>query len=232
MYIYIYNEQLDAASLNVRVMKRLGKREEIEKWIKEKNMKILALQETHIAEDTCEIRDEYSWYFSGQRTIAPTPQGDTFAGVRWIIDNKYKKYCKDIKPISDRPTTITLAGRGIDLVIISYYAPTVTNTEQDKDQFWEELEKEYNKVKRWATVIMVGDANARIKCAMGRTESKYIGKHTFNPHDPGLALTALTQYNRDAPTSFCETHDMILSNTFKKQDKYLATHGNRNKTNR
>lgn len=47
-------------------MKRAGKREEIEKWMKKKGIQILAIQETHIDQNARESRAEYTWHFSGE----------------------------------------------------------------------------------------------------------------------------------------------------------------------
>eukprot|EP00959_Pyramimonas_sp_CCMP1952_P366093 7667383-Pyramimonas_sp.AAC.1 len=69
---------LGIATLNARGVRQAGKREEIESWMKAKNIHILALQETHIAQNSKESRNEYTWLFSGEEHVSA---GQFAAGV-------------------------------------------------------------------------------------------------------------------------------------------------------
>ncbi len=61
-----YGKIIRIATLSAHGMKRVGKREEIEAWMKRKGIHILVIQETAIEQDSREIRGEYTWYFSGE----------------------------------------------------------------------------------------------------------------------------------------------------------------------
>ena len=49
-----YGEEFHIGTLNTRGIKRHGKREEIEAWMTQNKVKILAIQETHVDKDTRE----------------------------------------------------------------------------------------------------------------------------------------------------------------------------------
>ena len=61
-----YATTLKIATLNVKGMKRMGKREEVEVWMKDNYVQILALQETYIGQNAREARKGYTCFFSGE----------------------------------------------------------------------------------------------------------------------------------------------------------------------
>ena len=63
----IKDTEINIATINVRGINKAGSREEIEQWMKEKNVKIAALQETKTTHNTRECRKNYTFYFSGQK---------------------------------------------------------------------------------------------------------------------------------------------------------------------
>eukprot|EP00959_Pyramimonas_sp_CCMP1952_P092713 1940222-Pyramimonas_sp.AAC.1 len=69
---------LGIATLNARGMRQAGKREKFESWMKAKNIHILALQETHISQNSKESRNECTWFFSGEERVSA---GQFAAGV-------------------------------------------------------------------------------------------------------------------------------------------------------
>ena len=52
------------ATLNIQGPNMIGKRQEIEKWMEEKRIDILCIQETKINCNATEKRNGYTWYFS------------------------------------------------------------------------------------------------------------------------------------------------------------------------
>ena len=50
--------------MNMVTAKESGKREMVEKWMKEHEVVILAIQETKINQNIKEARKEYTWFFS------------------------------------------------------------------------------------------------------------------------------------------------------------------------
>ena len=105
------------ATLNIRGTKKLGVRNEIEKWMKSKDIKILALQETRVNQNTRESRKQYTWFFSGEGG-----RKEYTGGVAIIVHNSYLQYIEDIEPITDRIMYITLRGT-MPTTIITVYMP-------------------------------------------------------------------------------------------------------------
>ena len=93
------------ATLNTRSLKKPGMREEIEKWMNENEIMVLALQDTRIEQNQKEARGAYTWYMSGE-----TKQKDIekyTAGVGLVIDNNFAKYVEDVIPHrQNHPTKI------------------------------------------------------------------------------------------------------------------------------
>ena len=60
------NNKYNYATCNVTGVNKKGKRQEIEIWMKKKDISILAIQETFVKYNTKEGRREYCWYLSGE----------------------------------------------------------------------------------------------------------------------------------------------------------------------
>ena len=66
----------------------------------EKNPLCMGVAETHNVHSQMEIRESYTWYFSGLDKKGNTNR--TEAGVAVVIPNKYKNYILDLIPIYER----------------------------------------------------------------------------------------------------------------------------------
>ena len=53
------------ATLNLRGLKQVGKREEVERWMDQHSIDILAAQETHTSQNSREKRKDYTWFMNG-----------------------------------------------------------------------------------------------------------------------------------------------------------------------
>ena len=65
--------------------------------MKKHDIAILALQETKTKHTHREIRDDYTWFFSGEHG-----EDTQCHGVGFVIRNDYKKYIYLISPVNDR----------------------------------------------------------------------------------------------------------------------------------
>ena len=171
------------ATINVRGMITAGKREEIEKWMKENNIVIAVIQETRIKHNTREARKNYTWYFSGEQG---RQQKDGYtAGVGIVISNKQTQHIKDIEPISDRLMYITLKGN-LQITIINTHIPAADRPQDEKYDIYKQISQLLRKRKNKGPTYLAGDMNARIQKAQTDEESRYIGEHTFEPDtEPG-----------------------------------------------
>ena len=134
---------------NTRGLKKPGMREEIEKWIKENEIMVLALQETRIEQNQKEARGAYTWYMSGE-----TKQKEIdkyIAGVGFVIDNNFANYVEDVIPHTDRIIQLKLKGP-CNINVFSIYLPPATTTNsaennwtQFKEDVYQQLEAITNK---------------------------------------------------------------------------------------
>ena len=78
--------------------------------MEEHKLTVLAIQETHMEANTREVRDKYTWFFSGGSELIKG--GKQFeAGVGFVISNAIMNAVIDIEPINDRLCGLVLRGR-------------------------------------------------------------------------------------------------------------------------
>jgi len=93
--------------------------------------------------------------------------------------------------------------------IISVYAPTMTNPDENKEAFYKQLESVLSGILHTVKLLLIGDFNARI----GRDDDKWplvMGKHGIRKcNSNGELLLAL-----------CSEFELIVTNTvFKQKDE-------------
>ena len=119
--------------MNIQGIMQLGKRATIEAWMKENNIHIMTLQETHSQSNTMESRQTYGWYFSGNESGQRE-----WAGVATVIDPKCIKYIAEAIPVSPRIQVLVL-GSAAPTTIINVYAPQAGKPEHEKKTFYKQL---------------------------------------------------------------------------------------------
>ena len=114
------------------------------------------------------------------------------------------KYAGPPKGVNDRLMTMRLPlcrGRKF-ITIVSAYAPTMTNPDENKDKFYEDLNTVITTVPHADKLIMLGDFNARVGCDSVSWEG-VIGKHGVgNCNSNGLLLLQT-----------CAEHGLLITNT-------------------
>ena len=65
-------------------------------------------------------------------------------------------------PISDRVMMIKLDAKPFDLVIIQCYAPTSDYSEEELEEFYEDVQKGIKQTKSTDIVYVMGDLNAKV----------------------------------------------------------------------
>ena len=164
------------------------------------NVDIAALSETRLADkgQLQEIGGGYTFFWSG-RSMEERRE----AGVGFAIKSTLVKNLEDIpKGINDRLMTaqIPLANKRT-ATVISAYAPTMTNTDETKDAFYEELDSLIASSKT-DKLILLGDFNARVGTDY-QTWPDAIGRHGVGKcNSNGHLLLRL-----------CVTHNLTITNT-------------------
>ena len=175
------------------------------------NIQIAALSETRLADEgqLTEVKAGYTFFWSGRSHEERREAGVGFA----IKSNLISKLTSLPKGMNDRLMTLRLPLRGKHhATIISAYAPTMTNPDEVKDKFYEDLETLIAAVPREDKLIILGDFNARVGTDYHAWEG-VIGRHGVGKSNSNGHLLLKT----------CATYDLLITNTIFR----LA---NRNKT--
>ena len=174
------------------------------------NIDIAALCETRFSESGSRNDLEYSFFWSGK------PEGERReAGVGFAIKKDIvTKLTEMPQPVSDRIMTMRLPlSKDNFATIISVYAPTMRNPDENKEAFYNQLASVLSGIPRTDKLLLIGDFNARI----GRDNDKWplvMGKHGIGKcNSSGELLLAL-----------CSEFELIVTNTmFKQKDERKTT---------
>ena len=190
--------------------------------MKEKDILILALQETRIGTNSREARGEYTWYMSGE--YKHKEEEKYTAGVGFVINNKCVKYVEDVIPYTDRLMQITLKGTCI-INLINLYMPQAGRPEIYKEDIYKKLEEITNKTKGKGPTYLMGDWNARMQKHQNKEERKVFGKWTLEPEKTRVQdLSDDVTWNRNRCIQFCLKHNLFVSNTkFQKTNENTAS---------
>ena len=199
--------KLNLASWNIRTMldRTYTERPErrsaiISKVLSNYQIDIAALSEVRFAESGC-IREEsgYTIYWSGKPSSERSESGVGLA----INNNIIPKLCEDPKPVSDRIMTLRLPlTHKRYCTIISIYAPTMTNTPESIDGFYDQLSQTLRGIPFSDKIILMGDFNARVGDDFS-TWKNVIGKHG----------SGKINANGERLLNFCSQFQLTITNT-------------------
>ena len=71
-------------------------------------------------------------------------------------------YDTDFKAISTRICNLRIKGKFFNYIIINVHAPTEVSTEEEKDSFYDLLQKTYEQSPSYDVKIVIGDMNAQV----------------------------------------------------------------------
>lgn len=171
---------------------------------------IAALCETRISESGSLNDMDYTFFWSGRPNGEKREAGVGFAMRRNIASMMIETPL----PISDRIMSMRLPlTKNNSATFISVYAPTLTNPDDKKEEFYNLLAETLRRVPRTDKLILMGDFNARIGSDYNKWPSvlgKYgIGKCNSN----GELLLAM-----------CSEFELTVTNTmFKQKDERKTT---------
>uniref|UniRef100_A0A8C5PLD5 Reverse transcriptase n=1 Tax=Leptobrachium leishanense TaxID=445787 RepID=A0A8C5PLD5_9ANUR len=165
------------------------------------NIDVAALCETRLANEgqLTEIGGGYTFFWCGRSS-----NEHRTSGVGFAVKNHLVRTLPSLpKGVNDRLMTLHLPlPRGKQATLISAYAPTMTNPDEIKDKFYEDLDALLSSVKRTDRLILLGDFNARV----GSDHSAWdgvIGKNGIGKCNSNGLLLLKT----------CAVHDLTITNT-------------------
>ena len=83
-------------------------------------------------------------------------------GVAVWLHRDIAKSLISYEPINSRVITVTLQAAPVNITIIQVYAPTTTDSEDEHDRFYEDVQRAINRVPRRTALFVMGDFNAKI----------------------------------------------------------------------
>lgn len=176
------------------------------------NIDFAALSESRFLEDGAltEEGSGYTFFWKGLPEGSPRQHGVAIA-IRNTLLNKLSE-----NPIglNERIMSLRLPlTKDQYITIFSVYAPTLTTSEDIKDQFYNNLDSLLKKTPKSDKVVILGDFNARVgtdaKSWQGTIGNHGIGKM----NDNGLRLL-----------TFCSQHQLVITNTlFQQPNKYKVS---------
>ena len=174
------------------------------------NIDIAALCETRLPESGSLDDFEYSFFWGGK------PEGERReATVGFAIKKDIIAKLTEMPwAVSDRIMTMRLPlNKDNFATIISVYAPTMTNPDENKEAFYNQLATVLSGIPRTDKLLLIGDFNARL----GRDNEKWplvMGKHGIGKcNSNGELLLAL-----------CSEFELIvMNNMFKQKDDRKTT---------
>jgi hypothetical protein len=173
------------------------------------NIDIAALSETRLSSSGSVTDIDYTFFWSGR------PENERReAGVGFAVKKEIVSILTEMpRPISDRIMTMRLPlDKNTYATLISVYAPTLTNSDENKEEFYNQLTTTLGKVPRTDKLLLMGDFNARI----GSDFSKWhtvIGKHGIGKCNS----------NGELLLNLCSEFELVITNTMFKQKEQRKT---------
>ena len=148
---------LRIASWNVRTLYEAGKCVQATREMQRYRLDILGVSETHwIQSGQKKLRSGELVLFSGKE------EGIHEEGVAIILSKRAQRTLRGWEAHGSRLllASFSSSNRGININILQLYAPTNAASEEDKEEFYDQLQRITEKLPRKDVNIIMGDANA------------------------------------------------------------------------
>ncbi|KAE9522281.1 hypothetical protein AGLY_017324 [Aphis glycines] len=187
--------ELKIATWNITSLFRTGSCQNLVDILNTYEIKIAALQKIRWT-GTGQLKvGEYVIFYSGL-------ENRHFFGTGFAIHKSLEPYVREFNPVSERILVLRVDTTPINMVLICVHASTEVSTNNDKDAFYEDLDRIYDKTPGNVIKIILGDLNAM--CGKESQFQPTIGKESMHniSNDNGLRII-----------SFASSKNMVISST-------------------
>lgn len=186
------------SKVELQQMDDLRKTAVIDRELHRMNVGIAALQETRLPGNGSLREANYTFFWKGREPEEPRQHGVGFA-----INNSLLSSIEPPSGGSERLLSLRLNTSVGRVTILCAYAPTLTATDEIKDQFYNELDDYIRRVPHDENILLLGDFNARVG-ADYKTWPLCIGKHGIGKMNS----------NGQRLLEMCSHHDLCITNTY------------------
>ena len=135
------------ATWNIRGLNEEGALKKLVREIRKYSFDVVAIQETKQKENQIIEIEDYIYFNSGDKS--------KIRGTGFIVHKKLKQHILQFQAISDRMCCLRLKGRFQKITLINVHAPTEKTDIEVKEEFYETLDKEYGKIKKYDLNIVL-----------------------------------------------------------------------------
>lgn len=147
-------EKLFIATWNVRGTFEEGAIKRLTNELKKYKVDVVALQETKQKGNDISDINGYTFFKSGG--------ADRRLGSGFMVSDKIRAAVVNFQPISDRISCLRLKGKYQNISLVNIHAPTEKKQLEVKEQFYETVDKIYEKIPKYDLKIVLGDCNAEV----------------------------------------------------------------------
>ncbi|XP_068203634.1 craniofacial development protein 2-like [Palaemon carinicauda] len=185
-----------------------GHGKEVADMIERREIQILCVQETRWKRNKAkEIGGGYKLFYGGC-----SERGRSGAGI--ILTGNLMSCVFEVERINDRMMRMKLEWDGEILNVISVYAPQTGSTEEEKDDFWRQLNQEIINIPNEELLMVGGDLNGHV----GRYRQGLEGIYR------GWGLGDRNQYVERVMDFVVAVNMAVINTFFENEPKYLTTH--------
>ena len=205
-------DHLNIGCWNVRTMYTIGKTATVMKEMRRYKLSILGLSEVRWT-GFGEVKTT-----TGETIIYSGRDEGHHSGVALAMNDETRKCMMKWNPITDRIISARFFSKYVKLTVIQIYSPTNDASDEDKDTFYELLQKEIDATPRHDVLIVLGDANAKVGSDNTGWEGTIGSEGIGVMNDNGIRFASL-----------CAENSLVIGGTcFKHKDihKYTWTSPN------
>ena len=164
-------DRLEIATFNCRSLSNEARLQELEEELKFIKWDIIGLSEVRRKDEgMLELKSGHSFYFKGNKT------GQN-GGVGFLVNKRLKNNILEVEGVSDRLAKIEIKlSKRYNVQIIQVYAPTSSHTDDEIEEFYEEVQKLHDKGNAHYKIVM-GDFNAKI--GTQKADDKVVGNFGY-----------------------------------------------------
>ena len=154
---------------------------------------IIGISETRWTDDGYIQKDNYTFIHSGGEKH--------MHGVGFLIKNNLLKHLQGYLPVNQCCILLKIKAIPMNISILQVYAPTSDYSDEEVEEFYEDVNRTLANVKSDEVLIVMGDFNAKVG---SEKHSSIAGKHGLGKrNDRGTRLI-----------HFCEEHKLSIMNTY------------------